>query len=263
MVTAPSPNHTSINPPAENRVNTLILWSVMLFAAALAWVVTVPSALKMGHMPGTMGMNPVSFIIMWSIMMAAMMLPSLAPVASLYLRVLTGQANGLIRVCRITGFVTGYLLVWAAFGVVAYATAWLINLLLRESPEAMLWTSAAILLSCGVYQLTPFKELCLNHCRSPLGFLFHFGNYTGMFKDLRVGLYHGGYCTGCCFGLMIVMIFAGVMNLAWMIALAAIIFIEKVWRYGKEFSYVTGLILIVLGCLLPWHPYLLNNYLIR
>lgn len=190
-------------------------------------------------------------------MMAAMMLPSLAPVATIYFRTIVKQSLGVIRFIRIVVFVCSYLLVWAVFGVFAFAIAWLISLLIKQSPELMPWISAIILLLCGAYQFTPLKDVCLKHCRSPIGFLFQFGNYHGRFRDLQVGLYHGGYCTGCCFGLMIVMVIAGVMNIIWMLALAVIIFIEKVLPYGREFSHVVGLVLIVLGCLLPWHPYLL------
>jgi predicted metal-binding membrane protein len=44
-----------------------------------------------------------------------------------------------------------------------------------------------------------------------------------------------------------------------MVALALIIFIEKVWRYGKEFSYLVGVTLILLGCMLPWWPGILTG----
>ena len=213
----------------------------------------------MGNMPGTMGMNAANFIIMWTIMMAAMMLPSLAPVAFMYLRIMTKESKGIVRFIRISGFVTGYLLIWSVFGVLAYGIALGINLLIRGSPAAMLWTTAIVLLLCGIYQFTSLKDICLKHCRSPIGFLFHFGNYRGRLRDMRIGMYHGAYCTGCCVGLMIVMVFAGVMNLVWMIALAAIIFIEKVWHYGRGFSHAVGFMLIILGCLLPWHPHLLQS----
>ncbi len=231
----------------------------MLFAAALAWAITVRDALDMGNMPGTMGMSLVGFNVMWTIMMAAMMLPSLAPVASIYLRTIANQSRGIIYYFRVGSFIIAYLLVWAAFGVLAYAIAWLLSLLIEESPGTLIQVAAVVLVLCGAYQFTPLKDICLKHCRSPISFLFHFGKYHGRLQDIRVGLYHGGFCTGCCAGLMIVMVIAGVMNIFWMIALAVIIFVEKVWRYGKEFSYCVGFILIVLGCLLPWYPYLLQG----
>ena len=244
---------------ANRQPDTILIWSALLFAAALAWFFTIQDALMMGNMPGTMGMSLPAFIIMWTIMMAAMMLPSLAPVAALYLQILARQSSGLVRCMRTTGFVAGYLLVWALAGLIGYGIAWGINLLLRESPAVMLWTTALILFLCGVYQFTPLKDVCLKHCRSPLGFLFHFGNYNGKLRDLQIGMYHGSFCTGCCAGLMIVMVFAGVMNITWMVAMALIIFIEKIWRYGKEFSRLVGILLMTTGAMLPWHPYLLKD----
>jgi Predicted metal-binding integral membrane protein (DUF2182)/Protein of unknown function (DUF1326) len=92
------------------------------------------------------------------------------------------------------------------------------------------------------------------HCRSPLGFLLHFGNYSGRLRDVRVGAYHGGYCVGCCWSLMLVLVAVGVMNMAWMAGLTAVVFVEKVWRSGKAFGYAVGGALILAGLLLPWLP---------
>ena len=111
-----------------------------------------------------------------------------------------------------------------------------------------------MLVACGVYQASPLKYRCLSHCRSPLGFLMHFGNFRGPLRDLRVGLYHGGYCLGCCWGLMVVMIAVGVMNLVWMAGLAAVIFLEKTWRHGERLGIAVGVALIVLAFVVPWYP---------
>jgi predicted metal-binding membrane protein len=73
----------------------------------------------------------------------------------------------------------------------------------------------------GLYQLTPFKDVCLRHCRSPLMQLLHYANFKRRWRDLRVGLHHGLYCVGCCWGLMAVLIAVGSMNVAAMAALAA------------------------------------------
>ena len=247
---------------AELKYPTVLIWTGLTLVAVLAWASTLHDAWKMGNMPGTMGLEAADYIIMWTIMMAAMMLPSLAPIASMYLRVIHNQSTAVTRVYRITSFVTGYLLIWALFGVIAYVVSWSITRLLVTSPEMLTWTTTAVLLSCGLYQFTSFKEFCLRHCRSPLGFLFHFGNFHGVLRDLQVGFYHGGYCTGCCFGLMLIMLFTGVMNITWMIALALIIFIEKVWRYGTGFARAVGLVFIVMGCMLPWYPHVLKSILV-
>jgi predicted metal-binding membrane protein len=106
----------------------------------------------------------------------------------------------------------------------------------------------------GLHQFTPLKARCLRQCRSPLGFLLHFGNYSGRLKDVRVGVYHGGYCVGCCWSLMLVLVAVGVMNMAWMAGLTAVVFVEKVWRSGKVFGYAVGGALILVGLLLAWLP---------
>ncbi|MBV9228021.1 MAG: DUF2182 domain-containing protein, partial [Chloroflexi bacterium] len=96
--------------------------------------------------------------------------------------------------------------------------------------------------------------------RSPLAWLFHFGNYTGPLRDMRAGLFHGGYCVGCCWGLMLVLIAVGVMNLAWMVGLAVVVFLEKTWRYGKALRIAIGLTFLGLALLVPWHPELLPGF---
>jgi predicted metal-binding membrane protein len=109
----------------------------------------------------------------------------------------------------------------------------------------------------GIYQLTPLKEVCLRHCRTPVGSLFHYASFRGSARDLRVGIHHGAYCVACCWGLMIVLIAVGAMNIAVMAALAVVILIEKVWKYGRPFSLAVGGVLLLIAVLAPWHPWLL------
>ena len=92
--------------------------------------------------------------------------------------------------------------------------------------------AVAVFAGAGIYQLSPLKDRCLAHCRSPLGLLPHCGSYRGRTRDLRVGAHHGGYCLGCCWALMVILIALGVMNVAAMVGLAALVLIEKLWRWG-------------------------------
>jgi len=119
------------------------------------------------------------------------------------------------------------------------------------------WVGAGVLVAAGAYQLTPLKDFCLRHCRSPIAFLLHVSGYKGRLRDVRVGMYHGVYCVGCCWGLMLVLIAVGVMNLAWMAVLTVVIFLEKTWKYGPAFSRITGVSLIVFARFVPAHPELL------
>jgi predicted metal-binding membrane protein len=148
----------------------------------------------------------------------------------------------------------GYLGVWAAVGILAYFAALGAGQLVDDAPSAGRWAAAAILIVAGLYQLTPLKAACLAHCRSPLGFLLHFGNYRGRLRDARAGVYHGAFCAGCCWALFAVLVAVGIMNLAWMAGLAALVFLEKTWRHGALLGIAVGVALVVYGCLIPFFP---------
>jgi predicted metal-binding membrane protein len=115
----------------------------------------------------------------------------------------------------------------------------------------------AIFTAAGSYQFTPWKDGCLRRCRTPIGALMHYLGFTGRSRDLRVGLHHGATCAGCCWGLMMVLIAVGVMNIAVMAALATVIFTEKLWRHGKAFAQAVGVVLVAVGVLAIWFPWLL------
>jgi predicted metal-binding membrane protein len=209
----------------------------------------------MASVPGTMGYDLAGFLAFWTVMMAAMMLPGVAPVGGLYARAIrTGAAGRGTRAARVAGLVAGYLLAWAAFGLAAFAIADVVGRLAAHDPDAARWAGAAALVAAGVYQFTPAKNRCLSHCRSPMGVLLHVGSYRGRLRDVRAGLYHGAYCVGCCWGLMVALIALGVMDLRWMAALAAVVVLERTWRHGWATAYAVGAALVVLGLLAPSHP---------
>ena len=175
--------------------------ALLLILAAGAWAATVVLARGMAGMTGTMGLGLAVFAPVWTLMMAAMMLPSVAPTASLYAK--TVQTS---RMPRIAGLVAGYLAVWAAAGVPAYGLAWLAGWLTGTHPSAAHVLALAVFAAYGRYQLSRLKDRCLAHCRSLLALLLHYGSYRGRFRDLRAGAHHGGYCLGCCWGLMVILV---------------------------------------------------------
>ena len=234
-------------PPGLARRETALL----LIAAAGAWAATVALARGMTGMTGTMGLGLVAFVPVWTLMMAAMMLPSVTPVATLYAR--TFQGN---RAVRIAGLVVGYLAVWAAAGLPAYGLAWLAGWLAGGHPGGAHFAAVAVFAVCGAYQLSPLKDRCLAHCRSPLGLLLHYGSYRGRSRDLRVGVHHGGYCLGCCWALMIILIAVGVMNVAAMVGLAALVLIEKTWSWGPAAGRLAGVAALALAAAIIWFPWL-------
>ncbi|HVA85915.1 MAG TPA: DUF2182 domain-containing protein, partial [Candidatus Saccharimonadales bacterium] len=187
--------------------------------------------------------------VAWTVMMAAMMLPSVAPVASLYARSISGQ-----RALRLSLFTAGYLLVWASAGVVAFALSGLVGRLAEADPEAATAAGVGAYLACGLYQLSPLKNHCLKHCRSPLSLFLKYSSSQGSLKDLRVGLHHGAYCLGCCWSLMVVLLALGAMSLVPMVILAAIVLTEKLWSTGESFSRVVGAACLALAVVTIWVP---------
>jgi predicted metal-binding membrane protein len=247
---------TSASSPG--RRSSLALWAGLLIVAALAWVLLIE---QHPGMPAAMAGPWLvfgEFLLLWVVMMAAMMLPSVTPVASMYLRAVRARRNG-PAVARTAALVGGYLLAWAGFGVLAYGLSRALGTLapmgMGTAPATRtVWSAAVILAVAGLYQFSPLKARCLRHCRSPLGFLLHFGSYSGRLRDVRAGAYHGAYCVGCCWSLMLILVAVGLMNWAWMIGLTAVVFVEKIWRSGQAFGYAVGAALVLAALLLPWLP---------
>ena len=225
--------------------------AVLLVLAAGAWAATVTVARGMSGMTGTMGLGLAAFVAIWTLMMAAMMLPSVAPTAALYARTVQSR-----RTVRLAGMVAGYLAVWAVAGLPAYGLAWMTGSLTGQHPSVAHVLAIVTFAVVGAYQLSPLKDRCLAHCRSPLALLLHYGSYRGRSRDLRVGLHHGGYCLGCCWGLMVILIAVGVMNLVAMVGLAALVLVEKTWRWGVVAGRIAGVALLALAVAAIWLPWL-------
>ncbi|OKK02942.1 hypothetical protein AMK26_24010 [Streptomyces sp. CB03234] len=253
MTTEPPLRPGNLLPP---RV-LVTAWSLLVLIALLAWVLTVGQARHMGIEPGTMGMGVPLFLLLWLAMMAAMMLPSVAPVAITWARSIGRESAGVARAARTAGFVGGYLLVWTAFGLLAYAALAATGDLVRTHPDAGRWIGFTAFLLAGLQQLGPLKNVCLRHCRSPMSQLMRYAQFRPWARDFRVGAHHGLYCVGCCWGLMVVLIPLGVMNIAAMAGVAAVIFTEKLWRLGPVFSTAVGLAFLVLAGLAPSQDWLL------
>jgi predicted metal-binding membrane protein len=232
-------------------------WIGLCLFAALAWLATIAWVGPMGVGPGTMGVSLAAFLPVWVVMMAAMMFPSVAPMAVVWIRSVAARPTTQARAIGIASFLAGYLVTWTVFGGAVFVVLLAVGRLVEVAPDAARWAGAAIFATAGIYQLTPLKGACLRHCRTPVGSLFHYASYKGRGRDLRVGIHHGLYCVGCCWGLMIVLVAVGAMNIPAMGALAGVILIEKVWRHGPTFSRVVGVFLLVVAALVPFVPSLL------
>jgi predicted metal-binding membrane protein len=103
-----------------------------------------------------------------------------------------------------------------------------------------------LLLAAGAYQFTPLKNACLAQCQSPLSFILTSWR-EGARGAFTMGLRHGAFCVGCCWALMVLLFVAGVMNLAWVAAIAAFVLVEKLAPGGRVVSWVAGVVLLAWG----------------
>ncbi|MDP8960893.1 MAG: DUF2182 domain-containing protein [Actinomycetota bacterium] len=244
------------------------LVGTLLGLSALAWLVTGQlSAPEMQHgllTGGAASMAPMSsgagsvpmlglFLLTWVVMMVAMMFPSVAPVVVTFDRWVRRTRPS--RWATIL-FVGGYLAVWAVSGLVVYAAIAYLSPLLPMGEGALRWGGGLLVLA-GAYQLTPLKRVCLRHCHSPLAFVAQHTMQLrrGGVSAGRVGAIHGVYCLGCCWALMLVLALLGMMSLAWMAAVAAVIFLEKVLPRGPLVSRAVALLLIAVGFALVVSPH--------
>jgi len=220
------------------------LVALLFGLAGLAWWVTAERMTGMDAGPGTdLGVLG-WFTGVWVVMMAAMMFPALAPTVALYAKMTSarGPSRGLL-------FAAGYLLIWGAAGVLAYALFRIGRGLFADS---LAWRAggqrfaAAVLFAAAIYELTPLKDVCLHKCRSPLGFLL------GVWRDgprgaLEMGARHAAWCLGCCWALMAALFALGVMSLAWMALLAALITLEKTFPWRRAATWSTTVVLLALA----------------
>ena len=199
----------------------------------------------------TVGYAVVIFF-MWWVMMFGMMLPSAAPLLLLFARMMRKEKDKGAPYVPTGVFALGYVIMWAAFSAIATGAQWGLEasgLLSGIMVGTSAVLGAGLLIAAGVWQLTPWKNACLRHCRSPIGFLSaHWRpGRTGAFK---MGLVHGAFCLGCCWFLMALLFYGGVMNLYWIIGLALYILIEKLLPAGARIGQLTGVILIAWGATL-------------
>ena len=199
--------------------------------------------------------NPVSLsyvlvmLGMWWMMMIAMMLPSAAPTILLAAAINRRSKASSPPYGSAGWFTAGYLSIWLVFSALAVAIQlWfnrqgLLNPMMRGNSDTL---TGILLLAAGIWQLTPIKQACLRHCRSPVQYLTTH-RQPGNLGALRMGMGHGTYCFACCWFLMLLLFVGGVMNLYWIAGLALYVLLEKLLRGGVRFSYITGVLLVVTG----------------
>jgi len=229
----------------------LALVALLFLLAALAWWSTADRMAGMDAGPGTDLGALGWFVGVWVVMMAAMMFPSVSPTVALYAQMT--RRRGLSRPLL---FASGYLLVWGAAGVAAYG---LFNLGRRLFGADLSWGAGGrwfaggVLAIAALYELTPLKDVCLDKCRSPLGFLVG-GWRKGQLGAIEMGARHGAWCLGCCWALMAGLFALGVMSLAWMALVAALITLEKTLPWRRVVTWGTAAVLLILAAVLVAAP---------
>jgi predicted metal-binding membrane protein len=238
--------------PAFSAARARLGLIAALFAfAAVAWWSTADRMSGMDAGPGTDVGALGWFLGVWLVMMAAMMLPSVSPTVALYAR--------MARRSSVVGpfvFAAGYLATWTAAGLVAYGVFELGRSLLGDEltwDGAGRWLAGGTLVLAAAYELTPLKDVCLAKCQSPLGYLLGAWR-AGRAGALRMGAGHGAWCIGCCWALMASLFALGVMSIAWMAFVAALIAAEKTLPWRRVATYGTAGILLGLGLLLLVAP---------
>ena len=234
------------------RERTLILTVLLILTAAswalLIWQSRTANTMGMGL---TMGMGAALFLAIWVVMMIAMMFPAAAPMILVFAQVQRDRLRGgwaFVPTCIFAG---AYLLIWTLFGGLLYLGVNVSGVLAQQVPWLMMNASrivGGIVVLAGLYQLTPLKRVCLAKCCTPLDFILHSwrDGYPGAF---RMGLEHGIYCLGCYWLLFVLLFPLGMMNIAAMALLTALIFAEKVVPRGARIAQFAALALILYGAL--------------
>ena len=229
----------------------------LLGTAAIAWLVTVDRMQGMDAGPGTDLGSFGWFAGVWAVMMAAMMLPSLVPMAGTYARQARGGAAGVTpqSLLRTTLLAAGYLAAWVLVGVVAW---FVVEGVRSLDPSFLRWddggryVAGAVIALAALYEFTPLKRTCLRHCRDRELLAADWREGAG--GALRMGLDQGAYCIGSSWALMAALFALGVMSITWTILIAALIVLQKVLPWREPAEVVTVLVLLALAIGVAFFP---------
>jgi predicted metal-binding membrane protein len=235
----------------RRRENLLPALALVALAAA-GWAYVAYQATSIGSMRsavGSMAMGGIGgiagFLFGWTAMMVAMMVPATLPLILLYrtiARTRLGLAHAQIGTAVL---LLGYVAVWAMVGLPVYAY----NSLSSTAGSLAAVLPALLLIIGGAFQFTPLKRICHTRCSSPLFFLMQKWR-PGAAGALRLGMLHGFDCLGCCAGLMVGLVALGMMNLAWMLTAAVIIFTEKAIPNSHRIAWPLGVVMVAGGVVL-------------
>lgn len=228
-----------------------IIFSILALITLLSWAYLIDMAIDMDNMmaAGKMMMMAkwtlsyfMTMLLMWVIMMTGMMVPTAIPMAMVYAAVARKAASQGTPIAPTSAFVSGYIFMWGLFSLLATLAqfgldeaALLSPMMVTNSP----WLGASLLILAGLFQFTPWKDSCLKHCRAPAQFISQSWK-PGVFGAFRMGVEHGAYCIGCCWILMGLLFFGGVMSLLWIAGITLFVLLEKLLPFGAIGGRVAG-----------------------
>ena len=250
---------------SERRV---FLWSISSLVT-LAWLILwlwdrspYGRYLNHGHLAeiggdggtGSVFLSAALYLVGWTLMTVAMMLPTMLPLLDMFRRVTARRPE---RGQLIILVIAGYLSVWMGFGVAAHSADWVLHHVVEYSPwlEANAWViGGSTLLLAGAFQFSRLKYRCLDKCRAPMSFIMEYwrGRHD-RWNAFLLGINHGMFCVGCCWALMLLMFGVGVGNVGWMLALGAVMAVEKNLPWGRKLSAPLGLALLVCAAFILFH----------
>lgn len=235
------------------RRDQIVVVASLIALILLAWAYLIYLNTNMlGMHAGLRPWQPIDFImmfLMWAIMMVGMMVPSAMRAVLIYAAIAARGPHRESVVAPVYLFVGGYIFSWTVFSLVATGLQWGLERAALLSPM-MVSTSAGLgaglLIAAGVYQLSPLKDVCLQHCQSPVTYLAN--NYRkGQTQAFLLGVKHGGYCLGCCWVLMGLLFVGGVMNLLWILAISLFVCAEKLLPASIHTTRLSAAVMILSG----------------
>ena len=216
------------------------------------WMASEPAAFFCRVVPaGSMIVAITLYAAAWILMIAAMMLPTTLPLFAAFDR-LTAQRADHARLLMLLGL--GYVTMWGIFGLLVHPLHSALLAIVDRVP-VLAWNgwliAAAIIALAGTFQFSALKHRCLEKCRTPLSFVMqHWRGQAPARHAFTLGAHHGLFCVGCCWALMLLMFAVGTGSLGWMLLLAAIMAVEKNFRWGHRLSAPLGVALLTWALIL-------------
>jgi predicted metal-binding membrane protein len=238
---------------------TLVLWAQSPYGRFLEhdeWLRSGLAAPICRALPaGAVTLPALLYVGGWLLMTVAMMLPTVLPLLAIFARITSSRPN---RGLLLGLLIAGYLSVWTAFGIVAHGADMGLHALIDGNAVLSVngWlVGVAVLILAGLFQFSALKYRCLDKCRTPFSFVnAHWSGRAERRQSFRLGVHHGLFCVGCCWAIMLLMFVVGTGSVGWMLAIGAVMAIEKNVAWGRRLTAPLGIgLLLAAAAILVMH----------